>query len=88
MTTKTKPETAFDVGKAMAELRIHVRQFIQLKIKEQGINITFEMLEVMSCLWKNDGINRQEIAGLTLRDKSGMTYLLDNLVKRKLVHRV
>jgi DNA-binding MarR family transcriptional regulator len=88
MTTKTKPETALEAGRAMAELRTHVRQFIQVKIKEHGINITFEMLEVMSCLWRQDGINQQEIAGITLRDKSSMTYLLDNLVKRKLVHRV
>lgn len=53
-----------------------------------GINITFEMLEVMGCLWRKDGVNQQEIADLTLRDKSSMTYLLDNLVKREMVKRV
>ncbi len=46
------------------------------------------MLEVMSCLWRKDGINQQEIADYTVRDKSSMTYLLDNLVKRDLVKRV
>src|SRR3984885_10846919 len=86
--TKTKAELAFDLGRAMAELRIYVRQHIQEKIKENNLNITFEMLEVMSCLWKKDGINQQEIADFTLRDKSSMTYLLDNLVKRKMVMRV
>jgi len=85
---KTKAEFAVELGRSMAELRTYTRQFIQVKIKENGINITFEMLEVMSCLWKKDGINQQEIADFTLRDKSSMTYLLDNLVKRKMVKRV
>jgi DNA-binding MarR family transcriptional regulator len=85
--TKTKAELALELGRAMAELRIYLRQHIQAKIKEHGIDLTFEMLEVMSCLWRQDGINQQEIADFTLRDKSSMTYLLDNLVKRSLVTR-
>ncbi len=85
---KTKAELALELGRSMAEIRNHVRQYIQVKIKENGIDITFEMLEVMGCLWKKDGINQQEIADLTLRDKSSMTYLLDNLVKRKMVKRI
>jgi len=83
-----KADLAVELGRSMSELRNYVRQYIQVKIKENGCNITFEMLEVMSCLWKKDGVNQQEIADLTLRDKSSMTYLLDNLVKRKLVKRV
>src|SRR6202012_742263 len=79
---------ALELGRSMSELRNYVRQYIQVKIKENGCNITFEMLEVMGCLWQKDGINQQEIADLTLRDKSGMTYLIDNLVKRQLVKRV
>jgi len=92
MTTQTKHHTkselALELGRSMTELRNHLRQYIQVKIKEHGINITFEMLEVMGCLWKKDGINQQELADLTFRDKSSMTYLLDNLVKRKMVKRV
>ncbi|HZY40095.1 MAG TPA: MarR family transcriptional regulator [Mucilaginibacter sp.] len=87
MPTKTKAQLALELGRAMAELRIYLRQHIQAKIKEHGIDLTFEMLEVMSCLWRQDGINQQEIADFTLRDKSSMTYLLDNLVKRTLVTR-
>lgn len=83
-----KTELAVELGRTMAELRIYTRQQMQIKIKEHGINITYEMLEVMGCLWRKDAINQQEIADLTLRDKSSMTYLLDNLVKRKLVKRV
>jgi len=85
---KTKAELALNLGRAMTELRVLLRQQIQEKIKENGINLTFEMLEVLSCLWRRDGIIQQEIADYTLRDKSSLTYLLDNLVKRKLVSRV
>lgn len=88
MTIKTKAELALELGHSMAELRNYLRQHVQLKIKELGVNITFEMLEVMSVLWKKDGVNQQEIADRTLRDKSSMTYLIDNLVKRKMVNRV
>ncbi len=85
---RTKVELAVELGRSMTELRHYVRQYIQVKIKDHGINITFEMLEVMGCLWKKDGINQQDIADQTLRDKSSMTYLIDNLVKRHLVKRV
>lgn len=88
MAEKTKTDIALELGRAMGELRNHLRQHIQMRIKEHGINITFEMLEVMSVLWKTDGVNQQEIADLTLRDKSSMTYLIDNLVKRGMVKRV
>jgi DNA-binding MarR family transcriptional regulator len=88
MAAKTKIELGVKFGRSMAELRTCLRQNIQVKIKEHSINITFEMLEVMSCLWQKDGTNQQEIADLTLRDKSSMTYLIDNLVKRQMVRRV
>jgi DNA-binding MarR family transcriptional regulator len=72
----------------MTDLKNHLRRNIQLRIREQGIDLTFEMLEILSCLWKKDGVNQQELADLTLRDKSGITYLIDNLAKRQIVTRV
>jgi len=85
---KSKEELALEFGRAMTEMKNFIRQHIQVKIREHNINITFEMLEVISCLWKKDGINQQEIADITLRDKSSITYLIDNLVKRQMVKRV
>ena len=72
----------------MTDLKNHLRRNIQLRIREQGIDLTFEMLEILSCLWKKDGVNQQELADQTLRDKSGITYLIDNLVRRQIVTRV
>ena len=63
------------------------RQFIQCKLKEHCADLTFEMLQVMACLWNKDGINQQEIANDTVKDKASMTYLIDNLSKRGLVSR-
>ncbi len=63
------------------------RQYIQNKLKECEVNLTFEMLQVLACLWDKDGINQQEIANITVKDKASMTYLIDNIVKRELVYR-
>lgn len=82
-----KIDLAIELGRSMAELRNYLRQYIQVKIKAHGLNLTFEMLEVLTRLWKMDGVNQQELADHTLRDKSSMTYLIDNLVKRNLVTR-
>ena len=64
------------------------RQYIQNKFKEDKVGLTFEMLQVMACLWRKDGINQQEIANITVKDKASMTYLIDNLTKRGLVSRL
>ena len=84
---KNKNEIAVELAFLMQELRNLTRRYIQKRIKDHGINLTYEMLEVMGSLWRKDGLNQQEIADRTLRDKSSMTYLLDNLIKRKLVKR-
>ncbi len=80
-------ELALDLTRSLAEVRYYMRQFIQEKIKVHGLDITFEMLEIIACLWRKDGINQQELADITIKDKSSMTYLVDNLVKRNMVRR-
>jgi DNA-binding MarR family transcriptional regulator len=87
MGKKNTAEMALELGRCMTEMKNFLRQHIQAKIKEHGIDITFEMLEIMACLWNKDGINQQELADITIKDKSSMTYLVDNLVKRNMVSR-
>jgi len=87
MKGKTKAELARELGRATLEMRNNFRQFIQLKIRENNINISFEMLEIMAILWEKDGINQQELADIIVKDKSSMTYLIDNLGKRNMVER-
>ena len=70
------------------ELRDHLRQFMQKKFKENNIDLTYEMHQIMASLWRKDGIKQQELADLTLKDKASMTFLIDNLTKRDLVKRM
>ena len=81
-------ELALEFGRSMTEFRNSLRQHIQVKIKEHNLNITFELLEIISLLWRKDGVNQQELADIAIKDKSSMTYLIDNLAKRNFVTRV
>lgn len=71
----------------MYELRDQLRQFIQKKFRENNVDLTYEMHQIMACLWKQDGINQQVLADTTLKDKASVTFLIDNLSKRELVTR-
>jgi len=70
------------------ELRDLLRQFLQKKFRENNIELTYEMQQVMVCLWKTDGIKQQELADKTLKDKASLTGLIHNLEKRKFVKRM
>lgn len=82
---------SIDVQKEFAHInsQVHIafRQFLQQKLKEHKIDLTFEMLQIMKYLWENDGTNQQEIANATLKDKASLTCLIDNLTRRDLVYR-
>jgi DNA-binding MarR family transcriptional regulator len=72
----------------MFDLRDQLRQHMQKKFRENNIDLTYEMHQIMACLWKKDGVKQQELADLTLKDKASMTFLIDNLTKRDLVKRM
>ena len=40
------------------------------------------MLQVMHCLWKNQGISQQSLAEQTAKDKACLTNLINNLEKK------
>ena len=83
----SKSDLSLSFGRSINELRMAFRKYMQGKIRSLDMHLTFEMLEVMICLWRQDGVNQQVIADITLRDKSAMTYLVDNLMKRKMIRR-
>ncbi len=86
--TIQKAQKARDFTHLLFELRDQLRQFLQKKFRENNINLTYEMHQIMACLWKTDGIKQQELADRTLKDKASLTCLIDNLTKRKLVTRL
>ncbi len=81
-------ELALEFGFAMSEMKSRLRQKIQMKINEFDPELSYELLEILGLLWRNDGVNQQEIANIVSKDKSSVTYLINNLAKRDLVHRV
>jgi DNA-binding MarR family transcriptional regulator len=84
---KTKREKTEQLALTIVRVNLAFRQFIQARFKSHNIDLTFEMLQVLGCLWQKDGINQQEIADLTVKDKASMTYLIDNLSRRQLGYR-
>jgi len=76
-----------EVCQSVFELRYKLRRMFQIKIKEAGIDASYEVLEILTLLNSRDRLNQQELADLLFKDKSSMTYLIDNMVKAGLVTR-
>ncbi|PUV21218.1 MULTISPECIES: MarR family winged helix-turn-helix transcriptional regulator [Sphingobacterium] len=73
---------------AIISLRTSLKQYYIQKIKEQQLDITYEMLQVLATLWKKERMNQQDIAVAIQKNKASVTPLIDNLCKRDLVKRV
>ncbi|RNI31940.1 MarR family transcriptional regulator [Rufibacter immobilis] len=71
----------------MSKVTLALKGFMRQKFKAHNLDITFEMLQVLRFLWAKDNVNQQEIANAIIKDKASLTYLIDNLVRRKLVQR-
>jgi len=72
---------------SILNVRLGMKQFIQRKIREHGIDLTYEMLQVLAVLWRKGELNQQDIADNIQKNKASLTSLLDNLEKRGLVMR-
>lgn len=64
------------------------RQAIYKEIREHGVDMSFEMLHILRRLYTQDRINQQELADLIYKDKSNLSYLLNNMEKRNLILRI
>lgn len=56
-------------------------------IRNTKAGITFEMLQIMSCLWTEQGISQQVLAERTAKDKACLTNLMSNLERKGYVCR-
>ena len=83
----TKNDIVSEFTHELIRVNTAFRQYIQAMLRRNNMDLTFEMLQVLACLWNTDGVNQQEIANLTVKDKASVTYLIDNLTKRGLVVR-
>jgi DNA-binding MarR family transcriptional regulator len=75
----------YSVINAMAAAAIARR--MQKNFRAAGLEITIEQWSVLYHLWKEDGLNQQQLCEKTFRDKPSITRLIDNLVKLCLVER-
>ncbi|SIR69545.1 MarR family winged helix-turn-helix transcriptional regulator [Chryseobacterium sp. RU33C] len=80
-------ELALELGLAMSEMKSRLRQKIRNSINEYDPDLSFELIEILGLLSRNDGINQQEIGNKVSKDKSSITYLINSLVKKDLVER-
>lgn len=78
----TNTEPARELILQMLRTRMAFRQTIQRVLKAGNIDMTFEMLQVMHCLWKKQGVSQQTLAEQTAKDKACLTNLINNW-KRK-----
>ena len=67
--------------------RMAFRRSMQRTLKKNNAGITFEMLQILSCLWHEQGITQQVLAERTAKDKACLTNLMNNLEKKGYVHR-
>lgn len=61
--------------------------FLQVSLNENNLNLTKEQVVVLKILHDQDGINQNELAFLTLRNKSSLTRLLSNMEKNGYITR-
>ena len=67
--------------------RMAFRRAMQRTLKDNNAGITFEMLQVLSSLWHEQGITQQALAERTAKDKACLTSLMTNLERKGLVCR-
>lgn len=67
--------------------RMAFRRAMQRTLKRNNAGITFEMLQVLSSLWHEQGITQQVLAERTAKDKACLTNLMNNLEKKGYVQR-
>lgn len=72
---------------SVVRTRMAFRRAMQRTLKRNEAGITFEMLQVLSCLWNEQGITQQVLAERTAKDKACLTNLMLNLEKKGYVCR-
>lgn len=81
-------EQTRDLILQMLKSRMSFRQAVQRLLKQNNVDMTFEMLQIMSSLWQEQGISQQLLAEKTAKDKACLTNLINNLEKKGWVVRM
>ena len=71
------------LGKTMKILEYHLQE----GFSNHNLDLTKEQMIVLKKLHDNDGLSQNELAFLTLRDKSSLTRLLSKMEKKQYIRR-
>jgi DNA-binding MarR family transcriptional regulator len=66
--------------------KIIMNNFVR-KLKNNGINITFEQFTILTILWDNENLCQYNLAQLTNRDQASTSRLINTLIKNELIIR-
>jgi DNA-binding MarR family transcriptional regulator len=66
--------------------KIIINNFVR-KLKNNGINITFEQFTILTMLWNNENLCQYNLAQLTNRDQASTSRLINTLIKNELIIR-
>ena len=72
------------IGRTMKVIDYYLNE----EIKSENLDLTKEQIIILKNLFFNDGINQNELACLTFRDKSSLTRLLVKMEKKSYIKRV
>ncbi len=64
-----------------------VEYYLQALFNEHGLDLSKEQMIILKKLHKQDGLNQNELASLTFRDKSSMARLLSKMEKKNYIQR-
>ena len=56
-------------------------------LKQQGFEVGLAQWGILEVLWEKDGLTQQQLADAVGRNKAGITRILDNMEKKKLLER-
>lgn len=78
---------ATSISRSISKAHTAYRLQLSAAFQEARIDITPDMYLILRCLWESEGVNQQELADQTAKDKASLTKLINNLESRKLVRR-
>lgn len=80
-------EKSRDLIHSILWVRVQLRQKIQLALRKKGMEISYEMLQVLGCLSHKPGLGQQELAKEVVKEKAALTILLNNMEEKGLIYR-
>lgn len=75
------------LGNLLSKNYWYIKTYLNILIKESGLDVTTEQWSVMVCIYSTPGITQTDIANIVFKDKSNVTRILDILEKNGHIER-